>query len=167
MENVKIVRFGSIFLLNLAVKEIIDIGLTPFLIIKFGYVTSLVSTILIYFVIGIISVTLYDKYRKDFLLIETLKRAISLNEEIPDANKLIHFILKWMNKSKFILGLLLSFKNPGLLVVYYRDGCELYNGFSGRNIKWSFSRNILLIQFYYHVFLYTGFSLWRYLGEIL
>ncbi len=167
MENVKIVRFGSIFLLNLAVKEIIDIGLTPFLIIKFGYITSLVTTILIYLVIGVMSVTLYDKYKKDFLFIETLKKAMSLNEEIPDANKLIHFILKWINKGRFILGLLLSFKNPGLPVICYRNGYGLYNGFSGKNIKWSFLRNILLIQIYYHIFLYTGFSLWRYLGEIL
>lgn len=167
MENAKIARFGSIFLLNLAVKEIIDILLTPFLIIEYGYITSLISTIIIYIIIGVLSVILYDRYKKDVLLIETLKKAMSLNEKVPDSNKLIHFVLRWMNKGKFVLGILSSFKNPGLLVLLYRDGYNLYNGFTGKNIWWSFLRNIFLIQIYYHIFLYTGFSLWEYLHKIL
>lgn len=166
MDKVKIAHFGSVFLLNLVVKEIMDIFVTPFLIIKYGYITSLVSTIISYLIIGILSIRLYDKYKKDFLLIESLKEAISLNKEIPNSNKLICFILKRINKSKFILGLLLSFKNPGLLVIYYRDGCYLYNGFTGKNIRWSFLRNVFLIQIYYHFFLYSGFSLWKYLQKL-
>lgn len=163
MENAKIIRFGSIFLLNLAVKEIVDLILTPILIIEYGYIISLLSTIIIYLIIGLASVKMYDHCKIDFLLIEDLKESISVNEKIPASNKLIRFILRWMNKSKFILGLLLSFKNPGLLVIYYRDGYALYNGFSGKNIRWSFVRNILLIQTYYHLFLYAGVFLWEYL----
>jgi len=163
----KVVRFGSIFLLNLTVKEIIDIGLTPFLIIKYGYTISLILTIIIYLLIGVLSVVLYDQYKKDFLLIEALKRKLANNEEISASNKLICFIIRWIHKGKFVLGILSSFKNPGLLVLLYRDGFDLYNGFTGKNIWWSFLRNIFLIQIYYHLFLYTGFSLWEYLHELL
>jgi len=167
MENTKIARFGSVFLLNLAVKEIIDVILTPFLIISLGYISSLFITITIHCLIGIFSIKLYDNYKKDFLLIEALKRALFLNEKILTSNKLIGFILKGMSKSKFILGLLLSLKNSGLLVIYYRDGYDLYNGFSGKNIRWSFIRNILLIQIYYHILMYTGFSLWEYINKTI
>ena len=161
--KIKIARFGSIFLLNLIVKEIIDIILTPILIIELGFVVSFTTTVLIYIIIGIISVKIYDNSKVDCLWIEEFKESQYNGNLFSKKNRLTNFIEKWTRKNRKILGLLLSFKNPGLMVVYQRDGFHQYNGFTGKNIKLIFLVNIFLTNVYWYTFLFTGFSIWEFL----
>lgn len=157
--------FWSIFLVNLIFKELIDAVLTPFLIIEFGYKITLLTTILIYAFIGIYSVKLYDKKNKekkgDPLKIEALKKAQCKGKEIKNKNMIINFILKRNKKNKIILFILGSFKNPGLPVLYLRDGYNLYNGFAGKWIKFYFLLGLLIINFYWVTMVYLGISFWK------
>lgn len=166
-KKIRIARFGSIFSLNLVIKGIIDLILDPVLVIELGYFISLIISTLIYIIVGIISVKIYDHYRTDCLWIEALKETQYNNEQIPVPNHLIRFILKWSKKDGIVLRFLLSLKNTGLMVIYYRDGFKLYNGFTGKNLKLLFLINSFIINLYWYLVLYTGFSLWKFIGTIL
>lgn len=165
-KKAKIARLGSIFLLNIAVKEIIDLVVNPILMFKFGYFFSLITTTLIYILIGIISVKIYDYHKVDCLMIEELKESQHNGTLIKKENRLIQLIEKWANKNKKLLSLVLSFKNTGLPVVYYRDGFHKYNGFTGKNIKLIFLINSFIVNLYWNTIIYTGFSLWETLKNI-
>lgn len=157
----KVVRFGTIFLLNLGVKMAIDGPLNTELMINLGYLISLILSILIYVIIGIVSVKIYDKYGNNSLGLEFIKESLSKEEEVQITNPLIRFIVNIRKKSSnFILGILLSAKNPGLFVVLYRKVPCLYNGFPGIKIKWCFFRNIILVETYWNTMLYYGVSQW-------
>ena len=160
-KKIRIARLGSIFLLNIAIKEVIDLVLNTILMIRFGYIVSLFTTTLIYVLFGIISVKIYDYYKKDCLMIEDLKESQHNGNLIQKENRLIRLIEKLARKNKTLLSLILSFKNPGLTVIYYRDGFHLYNGFTGKNIKTIFLVNSIIINIYWNTILYTGFSMWE------
>lgn len=164
--KIKLARFGSIFILNLIVKEIIDLILTPILIIELGFVVSFLTTVLIYIIIGIVSVNIYDSSKTDCLWIEGLKESQHNGSLFSKKNRLTKFIEKWMKKNRKLLGLLLSFKNPGLMVVWERDGFSQYNGFTGKNIKLRFLINTIVINIYWYILLFTGFSIWEFLKSI-
>lgn len=133
--------------------------------VEFGYFLSLLCTTTIYTFIGILSVKVYDYYGIDCLWLEQLKKSQCEGDIFDSSNPLIRFIEKWIKKNKKFLGLLLSFKNPGLMVIYYRDGFYQYNGFTGKNIKLIFLVNIVLINLYWNSIIYTGFSLWEFLTK--
>lgn len=163
MEKEKIVRFSSIFLINLGIKGLVDFVLAPFLVIQFDYATCFYALMSIYILVGIISIFMYDKGKKDILFIESLKEAMQKHEKLLEYNKLIRFIIKKSKgeKKKPLLILLLSFKNPGLAVVYMREGFHLYNGFTNWSIFYFFLVNIFIMNLYFMIVLYTGFSFWE------
>jgi len=142
--------FGSIFLFNSILRGIIDFLLIPILISKFSYIGSIIITLFIYLLIGIISVKIYDFYKIDCLRIEILKKAQYDNDQIVDKSNIVKLILKWTNKSKFVLGILLAGQNSGLAVIYLRDSFYLYNGFHGKNIKLYFFIYSLIISIYWN-----------------
>lgn len=166
-ENKANIIFGFIFAINIAIKFIIDMEITPFLIIKHSYIFSFITTNIIYALIGIISVFLYDKFKGDPVMIEALKKHQSEGGHLKYKNKLIKFILKRNKKNKFILNALLFFKNPGLMVIYHRDGSYLYNGFKGKYIKLLYLIYLLFMNLYWNTMVYFGISIWDPVVKIL
>lgn len=137
IEKPRIVRNSSVILLNICVKTFIDFALNPILIAEFQYITSVTITTIIYLIIGIASVKIYDIHRVDYVWIESLKRAqfhYALGK-IKNGNIISKFILKrgWFNR--LLIGLIFALKNPGLAVIYLRKGSYKYNGFTEKNIK--------------------------------
>lgn len=168
MEKEKIARFSSIFLINLGIKALIDFIVAPFLVVQFDYATCFYLLMSIYVLVGIISIYIYDKDRKDILFIESLKEAMQKHEKLLEYNKLARFIIKKSKgeKKRPFLILLLSFKNPGLAVLYMRDGFKQYNGFTSWIIFYFFLVNIFIMNIYFMIVLYTGFSFWRLLKSL-
>ena len=162
MERKEGTLFGFIFLFNSIVKGIIDYLLIPMFIGEMGYLSSVLVTTIIYILIGILSVKIYDYCKKDYLLIEALKDA-EKNNQTSELNFIIKLILKWSKKrkNKNILGLILASQNPGLVVIYYREGSFLYNGFAGKNMKIFFFINLLIVNVYWNTAIYTGVSIFN------
>ena len=136
----------SIIALNFGLNTVIEVEIIPRLILKYGYLNSFLVTMVIFFIIGVVSVTLYDIHKKDIFKIEALKENPSLFYNNSGSNKLIKFILKWEQKSRLLFIIILSFKNPGLFVLYFRKGVFLFNGFSDRKIGIYFLGIIILIS---------------------
>ena len=159
MGTKKITLFSSIFLFNSILKGIIDMVLIPVLISEIGYLISLLTTTLIYLLVGVISVKIYDFYKVDFLFIETLKKAQYDKNQVIINSPIVNLILKWTKKNKLILklilGLLLASQNIGLVVLYLRDGYYSYDGFVGKNIKLFFFLYSLAMSLYWNTFVFT------------
>ena len=147
---------GYIFMFNLILKSVIDMILTPILMSEFGFLKSLSITTLIYLIIGIISIRIYDFYKIDFFMIEALKKSQCENSQFCDKSIIVDIILKWAQKNKIILGLLLASQNLGLVVIYFRDGFYDYNGFCGKNIKLIFFIYLLIINIYWNIGIFIG-----------
>lgn len=126
-----------------------------------GYWISVSIITFVYIIIGIASVNLYDKYGDDCLMIEYLKEFQFKNNQVAKKSRIVSFITKWSKRSRFLLDLLLSLKNTGLMVIYRRDGFRLYNGFTGKGIKLYFLINSLLVSILWNSAIYTGFSIWK------
>jgi len=165
--NKELKRFWLIFFVNLMIKEIIDLYLTKYLIFNFNFLISLFSTTLIYLLIGIISIKIYDLYKQDIFWIEKLKNKQLSKNKIKDGNPLIKFILKRNKTNKFFLGLLLFFKNPALMVIYFRDNHSQYNGFAGKNIILYFAGYLLIMNLYWNLMVYFSISIWKILWGFL
>lgn len=167
-KNKKVRIFWLVFFINLGIKSAIDFWLTPILI-KNDYLFSLFITTVIYILMGIMSVKLYDKYGKgkDPLWVEDLKKFQSEGGHLKYKNKLIIFILKNDKKNEFVLNILLTFKNSGLGVIYKRPGFNLYNGFTGKNTKIFFIFNILVMTLYWNSMVYLGIHIWSSLWNLL
>ncbi len=162
MEKERISRFSSIFLINLGIKDLIDFILSPILVIEFDYATCFYLLMSIYILVGIFSVYIYDHNKKDILFMESLKEAMRQNHKLLEYNRLARFIIKKSKgpKKRPFLILLLSFKNPGLTVLYMREGSYLYNGFTSWIVFYFFIVNIFIMNIYFMIILYTGFSFW-------
>ena len=154
-------KIGSIFLLNIAVKEIIDFGLNPILMIKFDYVISLIITTIIYVFVGIISVRLYDRKGEDLFGIERNKTFLQKVKRPTIIGRIIALF------ALFVFGLISSLKNTRLPVIIFRDGSNLYNGFSGKYIKLIFLVYALIINVSWNIFIYLLSPLWIEIGKIL
>lgn len=161
-------RFWIIFLINMVIKSLIDLWLTPHLMITVGYKSSLLYTTFIYLFIGITSLWIYDYFKTDVFWLESLKKDQLSSTKIKNKNKnhLINFILK-NNTAKSLLELLLYFKNPAFWVVYSRDGNHLYNGFAGKNIKLHFTYYLLIMNIYWNTMVYLGLSLWKIIWKLI
>jgi hypothetical protein len=168
MEKEKIARFSSIFLINLGIKGLIDLIIAPFLVIQFDYPTCFCLLMIIYILVGIISIYIYDSGKKDILFVESLKEAMNKHEKFLEYNRLVRLIVKKSKgkKKRPLLILLLSFKNPGLAVIFMRKGTFLYNGFTSWVVFYFFLVNIFIMNLYFMIVLYTGFSVWKLLGSI-
>ena len=151
----------SIIALNFGLNTGIEIKLIPYLILKYGYTNSFLLTIGIFFTIGVVSVILYDLCKKDLFKIEALKENPSLFYNNSGSNKLIKFILKWEQKSRLLFIIILSFKNPGLFILYFRKGFFLFNGFSDTRIGLYFLGIIFLISSILIGIEAVGISIWR------
>jgi len=152
----KTTLFGSIFLLNGIFKGIIDMILIPVLMSKLGYIVSLTLTTLIYLFIGIVTIKIYDFYKIDCLMIEALKKSQYNNTPIENNGVIVKLILKWAQKNKIVLEILLASQNTGLVVIYLRDGFYSYNGFYGKNIKLFFFIYSFVISIYWNTVIYIG-----------
>ena len=161
MKNRKVLRFSSIFLINLIIKEFIDALLTPIIMFEFGLIKCFIFTMIVYSIKGFITVRLYDYYRTDCIMMEGLKEAQHNNNQINEYNKLVKFIIKKSKNNRKKLILLLAFKNPGLPVLYMRDGFYLYDGFTNTRIIYYFFLNIFIMNIYWNTIVFTGFSLWE------
>ena len=168
MEKEKITKFSSIFLINLGIKGLIDAILAPFLVIEFGYINCFYLLVSIYILVGVFSLHLYDKGKKDILFMESLKEAMDKNQELLEYNKLSRFIIRKTRgrKKRPILIILLSFKNPALAIIFMRKGYFLYNGFINWINFYFFLVNIIIMNVYFTIVLYTGFSVWKLLVGI-
>ena len=151
---------------------------------SFGPIISTIITIPIYIIFGIIFVKIYDFYRIDFE-IEEYKKARFNNEEFVPKNRITKLLVKFSGKGKKIANFLkkfiksknrikkitnflnklilmilsaLSF-NPGLMVIHFRPGYNLYNGFAGKSIKIYFLVSIIITNIYWNLAWYTGFSI--------
>lgn len=151
----KITHLGVILISNFILKAVFEWGLVPLLMIELGFLKTLLITILFLFLFGFLSIKIYDFYKKDYLLIEALKES-QKNKTNIKRSSLINMILKWTTKNKFWLGLFLSSQNPGLFVLYYREGLYLYDGIKDKKLKIFFIRNILILSLYLNIFLYLS-----------
>lgn len=164
MEKEKIIRFSSIFLINLGIKGLIDFGIAPVIVASYGYFVCFCVLTMVYLLVGIISISIYDNHKSDFLFVESLKEAMEKNNPVFGYNRLIRFIIRKSNgnKKRPFLIMLLSFKNPGLAVIYMRDGYYLYDGFAKDwTVFYFFIVNIFIMNIYFTIVLYTGFSIWK------
>ena len=151
----------SIIALNFGLNTAIEIKLIPYLILKYGYINSFLLIIGIFFTIGVVSVILYDLYKEDIFKIEALKENPSHFYNNSGSNKLIKFILKWEQKSRLLFIIILSFKNPGFFILYFRKGFFLFNGFSDIRIGLYFLGIIFLISSILIGIEAVGISIWR------
>lgn len=159
-KRIEIDRIGPIFLLNIAIKGVVDWILNPILMIEFHYTVSLITTTLIYVIIGIISVKLYDNKQEDLFGIEIYKQ-----NKKPINRSILGYTANFFKI--FILGLVLSLKNTGLVVIVFRDGHYLYNGFTGNFIKIIFLVYALIINASWNILMYFLSPFWIEVGKIL
>jgi len=160
-------RFWIIFFINMGIKALIDIVLTPYLMMEVGYKSSLLYTTFTYLFIGTISLWIYDYYKIDVFWLESLKKDQFDNAKIKNKNSLIKFILKQNEATKLLLELVLFFKNPAFWVIYFREGEYLYNGFAGKNIKLHFTYYLLIMNIYWNTMVYLGLSLWKIIWKLI
>lgn len=129
---------------------------------NFGYKISLITTTLIYIVIGIVSVRLYDHYKGGPLsFIESWK----LNKEDEAQTTRLNYIISFFGK--VILSIVLSFKNTGLFVLVFRKGSYLFNGFAGKYIKLIFLINSFLINVIWNIVIYYLSPIFIMIWEII
>lgn len=159
LKNINFTRLRSIFLFNISIKGIIDWILNPILMVEFGYVISLITTTLIYIIIGIISVKLYDNKGEDLFGVENYKE-----NKKTSKRSILGYIINFFKI--FILGLILSLKNTGLVVIVFRAGSYLYNGFTGNFIKIIFLVYALIINVAWNILMYILSPLWIEIGKI-
>lgn len=138
--------FSYIFIINLIIKLFIDYIITPPLMGKVGYWYCLLITSFIYIFIGFISLQLYDFYKIDCLKIELLKKTQYTKDQKDYRNNFAKFILDRNIENKIFFSVLLAAKNPGLVVIYLREGYDKYNGFTTTYIKTLFVVSPIIIS---------------------
>ena len=144
--------------LNFGIKGTLDYFLTPKIITCFGYYISLLITIILYFIIGIVTIKLYDFYKIDLVGIENFKENNHEHIETKYANKIIQIIqrinnMRVWNLNKYILMAVLSLSiNPGLVVIYFRNGFKQYDGFKENHIKNYFFLSIIISNVLWNTF---------------
>jgi len=153
MKKIQISHIGIIFLLNLLLKGVLIEGiLIRSIILNCGYITSLVVTIIIFSLYGILSIKYYDFIGGDVLRINEKGKFIINNDEKFSINNLWIIIQKWFS------GLLLCTQNTGLHIVFHRDKEKSYK-FS-RGIKIIFLLDIILVSIYINTFIYLGINIY-------
>ena len=144
--------------LNFGIKGTVDYILAPTIITCFGYSISLSITIILYFIIGIVTIKLYDFYKIDLVEIEKFKENNHEHIETKYDNKIIQIIqkinnMKVWNLNKYILLAVLSLSiNPGLVVIYFRNGFKQYDGFKENHIKHYFFLSIIISNILWNTF---------------
>lgn len=152
-KKTRMVQFGSIFFINWGIKEFTDFVLNTFFMIKFGYVPSLVLTILIYLLIGIIYIKINNSYGTFIEWFEYLKKFKDNDVEIKRI-KIIRFIMRVIGSNKFLLAVLLYLKNPGLLIIYFRNS----NGSLKKYIKLLVILYLIAANIVWNIIVYYGVS---------
>lgn len=159
--------FGAILAVNLIIKTSIDALLTPYLMQEYGPVNCFISTNIIYGVMGVLCVFWYDTLKKDWLMIEALKKYRLNGGHLLHKNRIIRFLLKKNKWGDFVKRGALFFKHPALYVIEYRDGISLYNGFAGKNTVILYLVYLLLMNLYWNGMVYLGIHIWSSLWDLL
>lgn len=137
-KNVQTVRNIGIFLAINWVIRLIEIGITRILPPVEAIIMMFVSSLILRFIFIII----YDIRKKDFILIEELKKNESRTED--EQNSVIRKITN-LEKSKkgwiIFVGLLLF--DPVVMVLYYRNGYYKWNNFSNLKVFGYFVASVL------------------------
>ena len=150
---------GIWFLINLLINIWIKLRINPELVIKYGYILSVLISTAIIMVVGIIFIKIHDYYKID--LLEKFKK--SRGDEDRVFNKTERFIMKWEKKGSWFLFLALTLGDSIVAVIYYREGSYRFNGLPTWKIKGLFFLSVFTINAYFNAGIYTGISLGKYL----
>ncbi len=147
--------FGSSYLF--------DYFLYPLVIWKMGIIKGGVIMMMLSGLICYAFLLFYDRTKKDWLGIETLK-------EIKDSegnSRIGKFIRKLVRKSDNALLVFLSIKfDPLITMLYMRRGAHRYNGLTGRDWK-IFGASLFIGNVYWTLAAYMGVSVIEYLWGIV
>jgi hypothetical protein len=149
----KIARLGSIFIINIIFKELIDWLLNPILMIELGYWLSTLITTIIYLIIGFATVRMYDSKKIDSFGFESSKYTRDEWDSKKNLGQLVMQI--------FRTGFLFYLKNAGLFVIYFRKGPYLYNGFTDKNMRRFFVIYLIFINILWNILVLLGISVFK------
>ena len=153
-------RIGLVAICNFSVKALIDYVLTFTLIDKYGYLISFSTTTLIYILIGIITIKLYDHYKIDCWFVEKLKKDQHCEEVKIESKNIFMIIIRFFKKFSLMIFLVYTV-NPASGAIYFRDGFGLYNGFKGKGIIIYFFLSIITASAIWNLFVLKGFSFFK------
>jgi hypothetical protein len=152
-KKTRMIQFGSIFFIIWGIKEFTDLIVNTFFMIKFGYIISLVLSILIYLLLGVFVIKINNSYGTFIEWFEYLKNLKDNNAEIKKI-KIIRFIMRVIGSNKFLLAVLLYLKNPGLLIIYFRNS----NGSLKKYIKLFVILYLISANVVWNIIVYYGVS---------
>lgn len=104
--------------------------LAPIIIAEVGFPLNLFIETSISMFIAIIFITIYDKTKKDWLLLESLKATqenLSLSKN-KKQNSVTRRIAYWAKKDKYLLFFALISWDPTFSCLYFREGNHKWNG---------------------------------------
>lgn len=110
--------------------------LAPIIIAEVGFPLNLIIGLSISMTIAITFITIYDKTKKDWLLLESLKETqenLSLSKN-KKQNSVTRRIAYWAKKDKYLLFFILICWDPTFSCLYLREGNHKWNGLNLKTI---------------------------------
>lgn len=156
-KNEKHIRIFSIviYLLIFALGFLIN----KELIRVFGYINSVIIGTIITIIINILFIKFYDSQKIDSGFIEALKEAQANGTELPKSR--IAKLVKWTKNHKGLLLILFILTDSKFVVLVFRKGFYLYDGFQNWRIKSLFILSIVLANFWINGLVYIIIWLWN------
>ncbi len=167
MSTKKLTGFGAGIAIRYIVNSTQGVIINPAFVYLLGYTISVVASTIVTIVIGIIMLKLYDLFKVDWFLLESLKKAHQDKNQLHSENKALQLIIKWAESNKKLLFLFFFLRDAFVTVIYFRKGAFLYDGFQETRIKLLFFASALSINIWWNAIIYTGFSLFDYLKSFL
>lgn len=117
------------FLGNKAMVWIVNYGVDPFLVARYGFLKGGIATMIFSFFICLATIVFYDWSKKDWLGIELVKEM----KEYEGRNR-IGQAIKWLLRKGDVVALvgLSILTDPFITLVYLRKGANQYNGMGRR-----------------------------------
>ncbi len=138
-----------------------DYVMVSFLLIYFGFLRGSIIVFISSILVDLVTIRLYDYWKKDWLALETIK-------DLENKNNFIGKIFKWVHgKGSVLTIVILSLtSNAFVVTAYMRKGSYEYNGMGKRD--WIvFLTSSVLINLYWIFVVGGGIELFRYLKNIL
>ena len=165
--NLKILAVGHLLFHSL--NYVLDYGLYPFIIYKFGLTFGFIISIFLSAGYCLAEVIIYDWLKKDWLGIEAIKELVTeffieLEEEARESWKRKgKRMLSWLfHKNSFGPFIFLSLKfDPMITTLYLRKGSHEYNNLSLRDWK-IFWGSVLVSNVYWTLVSFTWISVLRF-----